>query len=206
MNVYFVRHGRSEMGDGIHQTTDTPLSDAGKLQAEEVAKRFGDVKIDLILTSTSARALMTGNEIKKVKDVPLVECDLLVERRMPDIFLGKSIDDPEITPIHNEMRKNFDNDSWRFADEENFHDLRKRVDQALNFIASQNKEEIVVVTHGYFLTFLVFEILLNKKGALNDLRQMQKSSSHQNTGITVCVYKKNKWKLLTWNDHTHIEE
>lgn len=206
MKVYFVRHGVSEMGEGIHQTPETRLSMLGQRQAENVAKRFKNIDIDLILTSTSARATATANEIRKIKDVTLLESELFVERKMPNLFLGKKVDDPEITPIHNEMRKNFDNDRWRFGEEENFHDLKRRVDQSLTFISSQKKENIAVVTHGYFLTFLIFEIIFEKSGEINDLRMFQKHTLIKNTGITVCEYQDNTWKLITWNDIVHMGE
>lgn len=125
---------------------------------------------------------------------------------MPSIFLGKTTDDPEIVPIHQIIREKFEEPNWHHSDEENFTDLLSRVHAVLEFIRSQKKENIVVVTHGYFLCLIIYYMLLGKNVSYKSFRSFRKHIELTNTGITVCEYKDDTWKLLTWNDYAHLGE
>ncbi len=204
MKVYFVRHGESELTEAKHQSPETPLSKRGNQQASFTAHRFTNIPIDLILTSSYTRALQTAQAIKEVKAVAVNQSDLLIERRMPSSFLSKSIHDPKIMPIHQTIREHFYEPGWHYADEENFTDLITRVKAALEFIHSQEKENIVVVTHGYFLTVMIYFILFEENADPQSFQSFRDHTANSNTGITLCEYIDDKWKLLTWNDIAHL--
>lgn len=204
MKVYFVRHGESVLTESKHQLPDSPLSDLGRKQAESIAKRFKTIPIDQIISSSYTRALQTAQEIEKVTAVPLLYRDLLVERKMPSTFLGKATNAPEIVPIHEMIREHFYESDWHYADEENFTDLMTRAKKALDFIHSQEKENVVVVTHGYFLTVLVFYILFGENIDLHLFKTFRDHTKNSNTGVTLCEYGNELWKLVTWNDISHL--
>lgn len=206
MKVYFVRHGRSSLGESRHQLPDTSLSEQGLREAEAVARRFTHLSIDTILTSSYTRALQTAAEIEKIKSVPLVESELLIERKMPSLFLGKSVDDPAILPTHQQIREHFYDPGWHYADEENFADLTARARKALDFILSQKKEHVVVVTHGYFLIVMMYIILFGEHVDPKAFKSFRDHMINSNTGITLCEYIDGTWKLLTWNDIAHLGE
>lgn len=206
MKVYFVRHGESELGEGYHQRPETSLGSVGKKQVRTIAQRFKNIPIDLIITSTHLRALQTAKEIEKVNSSPLILSDLLNERRMPDSFLGKSVVDKEIVDIHNVIREHFDEPGWHYAEEENFKDLISRADKVVDFILSQGKDSILVVTHGYFLTVIVYFLLSGESSNGESFKSFRKHTSNSNTGITLCEYKNSEWKLITWNDTSHLGE
>lgn len=204
MKVYFVRHGESELTEKVHQFPESPLSNLGLQQATSLAKRFIPIPIDLILTSTYKRAVQTALEIEKLKQVPVVQSNLLVERRMPSSFLGKSVDDPLIVSLHKTIREHFYEEKWHLMDEENFADLLARAKEGINFIISQKKEHIVAVTHGYFLTVIIFYILFGEQIEPKSFQFFRKHISNSNTGITMCEHVKGVWKLVTWNDIAHL--
>jgi 2,3-bisphosphoglycerate-dependent phosphoglycerate mutase len=206
MKVYFVRHGLSTFGEGRHQLPNTHLSDQGLQEAGAVARRFMHLPIDLILSSSYTRALQTAQEIEKIKSVPLIQSDLLIERKMPSLFLGKQVDDPEIVPIHQSMRDHFYDPQWHYSDEENFADLLSRTKAALELMLSQQKENIVVVTHGYFLTVMIYVILFGENADSQTFKSFREHTANSNTGLTLCEYENNNWKLLTWNDIAHLGE
>ena len=206
MKVYFVRHGESVQTEARHQSPDTPLSSRGLIQARAIAQRIAHLPVERMLTSTCVRALQTTSEIEKATSLPLIKSDLLVERKMPTVFYGKLIDDPEIVPIHEQLREHFFESTWRYADEENYPDILARVKKALALILSQQKEHIVVVTHGYFLSVLVFHLLFGESADQRGIRPFQGHVELTNTGLTVCAYKDERWRLLTWNDYTHLGE
>ncbi|MDQ5954624.1 MAG: hypothetical protein QG583_552 [Patescibacteria group bacterium] len=211
MNVYFIRHGKSIYNNDtfeskIHQPANTPLSEIGVDQAKALADRFSQIPLDLILCSTYPRAIQTAAEIEKMNVVPLLQSDLFIERKMPSSFDGKAVEDPEIVPIHNTIREHFDEVGFHYSDEENYHDLINRAKKALRFIISQEKENIVVVTHGYFINVLITYLLFEENSTLPILRSLIKHTDYSNTGITTCRYADNLWQVLTINDYTHLKE
>lgn len=156
MKVYFVRHGESILnGKNIHQLPSTPLSKKGVIQAQVLATRFSSIPVEIVLTSTHARALQTAQEIMKHKSVPLIESELLIERKMPSEFDGRAEDEPDILKIHNEIREHFEIPGGHYSDEENFTDLKKRAKAVFELLNNQQKESLAVVTHGYLLVILI---------------------------------------------------
>lgn len=207
MNVYFVRHGQSIFNKKPrHQYPDTPLSEEGILQANLLGKRFKNITLDAIITSPFSRAKNTAQEIEKASNVSFIESELLIERKMPSAFLGKFVDDPEIAGIHEEMRQNMSNLDWRHSDEENFSDLIKRGRDTLDFIISQNNNSMAVITHGHFLQILTYIMIFDDQISPEAFVKFQHNIEFSNTGITLCEYKDNKWKVLTLNDYAHLGE
>lgn len=207
MKVYFVRHGESELNkESKHQGSITPLSKSGLNQAERVAKRFKNIPIDIIITSNYVRAVQTATEIQKVNEAEIVQSDLFVEHKLPSLFEGKPFEDEEVKRIHKSIRDNFHDPDWHYADEENFADVLARAKRSVAYIQDIKKENVVVVTHGYFLTVLIFYILFGESADSHTFRFFRKHTDYANTGITVCDYGENNWKLFTWNDIAHLGE
>lgn len=206
MKVFFVRHGESELTERKFQLPDTQLSYLGQKQANSLAKRFTKIPVDVILSSTYVRALQTAQAIKTVKDIPLIENDLFIERVFPSILMEKNVSDSESISILQMMRSYAKEKDWHHSDEENFFDLLQRAKQALTFIESQEKENVVVVTHGYFLTVMIYVILFGNNFDSRAFRSFREHIVNSNTGLTVCEFTERKWKLLIWNDIAHLGE
>lgn len=206
MKVYFVRHGSSTLTEARHQRPETRLSELGFKQALAVSRRLTNIPVDIILTSTYSRALQTARVIENHKHAPLIQTDLLTERKMPSEFLGKEVDDPRVVPVHQAIREHFHDPRWHHTDEENAAELLSRAGKALDFIVSQKGESVVVVTHGYFLIVLVFSILFDRSTDSRLLQQFRGHMSASNAGLTLCEYVGGKWSLVTWNDFSHLQE
>jgi len=70
-----VRHGETEWNRQYRiqgGSSDTRLNDGGKLQAEELALRFGDSKIQAIYSSPLKRALETAQAIARCHNLEIV--------------------------------------------------------------------------------------------------------------------------------------
>ena len=208
MRVYFVRHGESALSEMRHQFPDTPLSANGYVQAEALSGRFIHLPIDIILSSTYTRALETAQIIKRIqlRDVQLIKSELLVERKMPTVFWGKETNDADIEAIHMQLREHFYEPNWHYADEENFTNLLFRAKRAFELIESQKKAHIVVVTHGYFLLVLLYYMLFGMKVDPLVFRSFREHVANSYTGLTVCDYIHDTWKLVTWNDLSHTSK
>jgi len=80
MKLYLVRHGQSNGNQSKrHQHSNAPLSDLGRQQAQELAKRFTTIPIDIILTSHFDRAQETAKIVATKIDRLLETSELLRE-------------------------------------------------------------------------------------------------------------------------------
>ncbi len=82
---------------------------------------------------------------------------------------------------------------------------------------SRKEEHIVVVTHGKFLKAIIGSMMLGDRLNPDTYNLMDGFLWTHNTGVTVVDYKypelvpkelrKNKrWRLMTWNDYSHLGE
>lgn len=126
MKIYFVRHGSTNQYENwICQSNNEPLSEKGKLQAKELAKRFKKTPLDLVISSPHTRALETAQAIS-----PNVEVSsLFAEVRKPSEFIGKPNHDEALLKFKTKAGEMYLTDStWHYSDEENFEDLKTRGD------------------------------------------------------------------------------
>lgn len=80
MKLYLIRHGESAAKKKrLEQTSETPLSDRGQKQAEAVAERFKNIKIDSIYSSAHLRARQTAEIISQKTGVSVEYWEHLAE-------------------------------------------------------------------------------------------------------------------------------
>lgn len=205
MKLYLVRHGNTDSLDkGIFQALDTPLNEKGINQAKALAERLKDESFDLVVSSSLTRAKQTAEIIGKEFE----ESDLFVERKRPSKIIGKSKADFEMTKIWKKIDEMYIIDQkWRYADEENFEDLKERGEKALNFLIKKNKEKILVISHGAFIGVL-FGLMMDGKDY--DGKMFIKLYNFlwmKNTGVSVFEYTPNNgWRMEGWNDQSHWME
>lgn len=205
MNIYFVRHGEStENALQIYDWMYAPLTDLGIKQSQKVAQRFKDIKIDAIYHSDMVRARMTANEIKKFQNAEMIESELIREQLPPSELLGLSENDQKSKVVMKLLQQNEHNKDFHYSDEENFEDLKKRVFEFLNNMESLNKENILVIGHGYVLRTLIGYILYGVNFNSNDFVNLKRSLKTINTGVTICEVNNKKWTLVSWNDYSHL--
>jgi len=207
MRIYFVRHGESVHNAGnIHQPLDIELSERGLKQAEFVAKRFQDIDFDVIVSSDLMRAKQTAETIQQVTGKELVFTELARERYQPSVFHGKRIDDPSLQDIKATIEQNIRDPHYRHSDEENFFDLKKRAKQLLEFLEARTEKNLVVVLHGTILRYLLVTMAYGDTYDWDTFIGFAMFVHLDNTGITVCEQRHDRWKLITWNDHAHLGE
>ena len=206
--VYFVRHGETEGNvNKFFQTADTQLTDKGLSGAKAVAQRFKHLEVDVILASPFKRAQQTAQEISSLLNLSVETVDSLHEMNQAISIRGKDWVSPEGQEYHALHKENFFNPDWNYNGAENHGHLVKRIESALELIENHTAENIVVVTHGYFLGLLISFLLLNKNPD-SDLNKTVFGKLHilSNVAITEFIFDKNEWKLFTFNDHAHFAE
>lgn len=208
--VYFVRHGQSVHNvASVFQSPDSPLNENGKKQAESIARRVSKLSFDTLIASHFPRAKGTAEAITELTGKKPEYSDLFIERLKPTSINGKPYDDVTANLIWREWEKSQYTPGMRVEDGENFDDLIKRADKALEFLKNRSESSIVVVTHGMFIRFIVARVLFGDSLSGPALKKFIKSADMENTGLTVLRYRdgfeeKPNWRLWVYNDHAHL--
>jgi broad specificity phosphatase PhoE len=193
---YFVRHGETLLNaQHIRQGSEGALSPKGRQQAEKVGGYLKRFPIERIISSTYPRAKETSDIINTHLKVSIIYSPLLAERRNPSEIIGKHRDEPDVVRIVDSMDLAYHEDDYRFSDEENFVDLKKRARTCLNLLARQGARETVVVTHHVFLKMLVAYLLYREHVHSADFVKLSFFNVSDNAGITVCEF--HPWKLFS---------
>jgi broad specificity phosphatase PhoE len=197
MKIYFVRHGSTDsLEQKISQPDDEPLNQKGLARSQELAKRFANTQLDLIVSSPLTRSLQTA---KRVSSDVLVS-SLFAEVKKPTEVIGQPKDSETVKGIIKQLEEMpAINPSWHYSDEENFTDFKTRGLKALEFLKSQNKENILVVSHGNFITILVGLMLFGPSYPLDGFLRLRNFLRLSATGVSVCTFENNKWQLQSWN-------
>ncbi len=207
--IYFVRHGETDANESdTEQNREGVLTDLGKRQTENLGKRFLNIPIDVIISSSYPRARDTSKIINQNINKGIVYSDLFIEYLVPSVIVGKVISNQSTIDVYRQLAKNYHTGD-RHSDEETFKDLKNRANHALQFIADRNEENILVVTHGMFLRTILAYILLGENLTSQEFEAILSVAKTKNTGLTFVEYNDStkslaKWKLIVWNDHSHL--
>jgi probable phosphoglycerate mutase len=211
MKVYFVRHGESEGNVGsIRQGPHSPLTKHGRKQANFIADRVARLEVDTLVSSTMKRAVETAEIIGQRIEKPFETSELFIERRRPKEQIGNAKNSPLALEAETAIIQNFTVPGFRYSDEENFDDLKKRAEAALEFLVQKSTNRVVVVTHGFFLRVLAAYAVFGKSLTAPVCDRFIQKFHTENTGITVFGFDQNRtqspWWLWVWNDHSHLSE
>lgn len=205
--IYLVRHG--ETNANLNKTVtgkSEPLNETGLVQAEKFAVRMESFDFEKLFVSDFLRAQQTAAPIITTKQMkPNIEA-AFGEALEPSSLFGIS-EDSEIVMEHKRNRNsNIENPLWRQEDGENFEDIFKRVTTAKRILEEDTAENILVVSHSFFLQLFTAAILLNNSAPTNNWLQIARTLKISNVGITLLTFDKDVWRLVMWNDHSHFAE
>lgn len=206
--IYFVRHGETELNaKGIRQGPDGPLSEFGRRQVAQTAKKFphSKGKPKIILSSPFQRARETAEILARELELKIEYSELLRERKNPTQIIGHSGKEEIVRFIVDTIDKTFHQDDLRYSDEENFTDLRNRARDLLHFLEKRRENQIIAVTHGIFLKMVVAYMLYGERLTASDYNKLSFFNPMDNAALTICTcrtrfLKKPKWELLVWNN------
>lgn len=204
--VRFVRHAQSEGNvGGVFQAPSSPLSELGRRQALAVADRLAAEGCEVVLSSPWERALATAQAIAAACVVPLTCSDLLVERLRPTSIDGARADDPRAADVHRRWEASLAAPGEQVEDGEGYAAIVGRARAVLAFVAARPERDVVVVTHGHLLGFVLAVALLGDApldpAAVSALRG---AIVLDNTGITTLTVHEERWRLRGFNDVAHL--
>jgi broad specificity phosphatase PhoE len=205
---YFVRHGETVLNaEHLKQGEEGGLSESGKQQAQKVGRYLARFGIGRIISSTYPRARETALIINETLRVPITYSPLFVERRNPKEIIGKNRDLPEVVRIVDQIELAYHDDDYRYADEENFSDLKKRAKKCLALLALQSRSTTCIVTHHVFLKMCVEYLLYRERLHAKDFTKLSFFNVSDNAGITVCEFhpwrmfsKTRGWEVVSYNE------
>lgn len=205
--VYFIRHGRTLLNEQrIKQGAEGGLSESGKAQARIVGAALRDAHIGVICSSPYERAKETAELIRESVHAPIRYTPLLAERKNPSEVIGKPVDDPEVKKAMGATAYGFHDDEYRYADEENFVDLKARAKKCLAYLESRPASVVCAVTHHAFLHMLLSYMLVGERLTAAEFTKLSFFNPAENGGITVCEYsplrrftKGRGWEIWEYN-------
>jgi 2,3-bisphosphoglycerate-dependent phosphoglycerate mutase len=205
--IYLIRHAESEGNIGMHfQGVETSLTEKGREQAAFVAKRCSRLKVDALITSDMRRARETAEVISQAIRVPLETSNLFSERRRPSSIIGVPMDNMEAKKIDDAWTRGLLTGEGRVGDGENYADVAARSEQALQFLANHPAENILVVSHGFFMCMLLARSLFHDALTPAEFRRIFNGFHISNTGISILKHGGEwaEWGVYAWNDHAHL--
>ena len=216
--VYFVRHGEATGNVGnFYQGEDSELTAKGLDQAQFLAKRCAKLPIEVIISSTLTRAQQTAQIISEGVGKPFETSELFVERRKPTGLADRLYEDEEARALDTNWWKSLAGIGPRVLDGENFDDLKKRAGAALSFLGDRPENNSLVVTHGFYMRYLIARALFGNDLTPATLQPFILSLEVENAGISVFHYRpdwsllpwrknlpKPDWRVWIWNDHAHL--
>ncbi len=149
-----MRHGKTDWNQELRiqgGSSDTPLNEEGRYQAEKIASRLSQRNIQAIYSSPLKRAFETAQMIAKHHNI-----EVIVEKSLREIEAGyvEGLTSTELGVRFSELLTR-DGVSYRVPEGESLIDLRQR---SWDFIRKINRihvdSELVVVSH-YFVVLTI---------------------------------------------------
>jgi phosphoserine phosphatase len=205
MKIILIRHGQSKANEKrIIQgnKVDTSLSELGKEQANKIAYRLSNEKIDAIYSSDFKRAKETAEVISSHHNLDIIIDKRLRERDTGD-FAGLS--DRELLKnfiIESSKKNKISPIEVRLPNGESFLDILNRLKDFL-YNLEKDKENIVIITHGGFIRAFLYHIEKIEEKRLKYF--YDDSFSIKNTSMTIFNYNKDEITLEKFNSYEHLD-
>jgi broad specificity phosphatase PhoE len=200
IKVILVRHGETEWNKVRRiqgSDSDTPLSETGKHQAEEVALKLNSEKIQAIYSSPLQRALHTARTIAGYHKLDVQTTPDLKEIKVGALEGTLAAD---LKSRFDEYICKFDHNHElaRIPGGESLTDVQVRAWGAIkSFLNNHSDGTIVVVTHYFVILSLVCKVL---NLPLDEIVHLRLSTGT----ISTFVIENGVARLELFNDHCHV--
>ena len=159
MIIYLIRHGQTtgDVEDRYGGDYDDELTDLGKQQSSEVAKKLASAGIEIIYSSPKKRAQQTAMIINETVPVALVTLQDFRERNRYGVVTG--LTKTEAAEKYPEQVKLLTDEHSTVDGGEDYQSFGQRITDALQKISTGKYQVVAVVTHGGPIRFIFREIL-----------------------------------------------
>ncbi|PIR98232.1 MAG: hypothetical protein COT89_00800 [Candidatus Colwellbacteria bacterium CG10_big_fil_rev_8_21_14_0_10_42_22] len=174
--IYLVRHGESEANVNkiVQGHTNSPLTEKGERQAEEVADVFKGVKFDAIYSSDLDRTRRTAEIIRLSRGIEIKTSPFLREKYF-GIFEGKN--HGEYMEVLKDEFEKFDNqlsteERWVHKAHPSIESDKELLDRFITYLrevaTSHLGEKVLIVAHRYAIRMFLLHLSLGKHENLRD--------------------------------------
>lgn len=163
MIVYIMRHGQTiwNAKDITQGRSQNRLSKPGKAQVEEVAKKFKQGDVDIIITSPLMRTMQTANIMNKVLKTKILRDERILE-------IDKGVLAGRTRTTLTEEEKSLKKDNPHALKMESVQDVVDRVrDFSAYLLSNFHDKKVLVVTHDIVAFILEKNLLKDEKDVLN---------------------------------------
>ena len=148
MKIYIIRHGEStsdvkEKYDGDY---DDHLTDKGLKEAEMIAKKLLDSKIQIIFSSSKIRAIETSKILKNAFKCKMVVTEDMNEQDIYDAFPELSKNQPE--EEYRRLGEIMANRAVKIKGVETYLHFKNRVVRCFLKIINEDYQIVAIITHG----------------------------------------------------------
>ncbi|MFD1851747.1 histidine phosphatase family protein [Oceanobacillus bengalensis] len=140
-NIYIIRHCEAE-----GQSSDSPLTERGIKQANELSNFLSDIKVDRIISSPFLRAVQTIKPFAKNKNMEIEVDSRLSERVLSTNHFPDWLDKLEATFSHMDLK---------YEGGESSNEAMNRITEVVNDIVASPSENTVIVAHGGIISLLL---------------------------------------------------
>lgn len=200
MRLYILRHAESlSYSDQVDFEKDPGLSPLGITQAELTAKKIQNLGIERIITSSAKRAVETAQIINMTLRKRIEFSEEIKEIRPPKIEVKN--ERMQFLNILNNLKDKEEDDEPEIDDrrDASFIEVEKRSTKFLSTLQYFDKTTLII-THSAFSRILTLQMLLGE----HIFPEQVKSLHIDHAGLTTCIKDEDVWRLLTWNDNTHL--
>lgn len=198
--LIFVRHAEAEGNKTrhFHGWTDSGITERGHLQAQRLAERLKDMKIDVLYSSTLKRTMQTAGYISEIKELPINSTDSLKE------INGGDWEDVPFNELQERWPEEYDTwenspDKHIMPNGESMAEFQERlVDEVMSIINENEGKNICIVTHGTAIRALICHF------RACTLEEMINVAWCDNTAVTVLDYDGGIFTTETEGDATHL--
>ncbi|QUW23588.1 histidine phosphatase family protein [Sporosarcina sp. Marseille-Q4063] len=140
-SIYLIRHCESE-----GQSSDSPLTERGLIQASELSDFLSDIKVDRVISSPFLRAIQTIKPFAENKKIEIETDNRLTERELSSIFFTDWMEKLEATFIDMDIK---------YEDGESSNEAMNRIVEVVNDIVESYSENTIIVAHGGIISLLL---------------------------------------------------
>lgn len=169
MIIYIMRHGQTVWNakDITQGRSQNRLSKLGKAQVEEVAKKFKQGDVDIIITSPLMRTMQTTNIVNKVLKTKILRDERIIE-------IDKGALSGRAKETFTEEEKRLKKENPHLLKMESLQDVAVRVKEFSKYLKENYKnKKVLVITHNVVATILE-KILLNKEAEIFEYYNVDK--------------------------------
>ncbi|AZV58781.1 histidine phosphatase family protein [Clostridium sp. AWRP] len=200
IELYIVRHGETVWNTEkrMQGRKDSPLTKKGIRQANELAKRIKDIRINVIYSSPLGRAMKTAKILRAQRNIPIIKDDRLMEIDLGD---WEGLDEKEIKVKNSKELYNFGTNPKIYKPDngEKFEQVKIRAVSLIKDIMNNCAEKhVLIVTHTITLKTMMAYFENTSLEKFWDSPYIYQASLSQ-VNIT-----KGKAKVILHGDYSHL--